>query len=73
MLPIKKCPTCGRGNLRSVRRDVDCDFLGQTYVAPAIEFHECPDCGEKLYDRQAMQKMESYRPQITKRARKRSA
>ena len=37
---------------------------GEKYVVPAVEFHECPDCGEKLYGRQAMHKLESFRPKM---------
>jgi len=69
MLKIKTCPTCGRRNVRQVTRGVECNFRGQVYTAPAIQFHECPDCGEKLYDRQAMQKMESCRPKGRRRRR----
>ena len=63
---LKTCPTCGQPHLRRVTRDVPCNFKGQPYTAPAITFHECPDCGERLYDRDAMRKMESFRPSATK-------
>jgi len=74
MLNIKTCPTCGHRNVRTVTRDVLCNFRGHAYTAPAIRFHECPDCGEKLYSQEAMRKMESYRPQLAAaRPRRKSA
>jgi len=62
MLQITRCPTCGSKRIRPVCRAVNRTFKGQTYRVPAVEFHECPDCGEKLYGREAMQKLESHRP-----------
>jgi ribosomal protein L37AE/L43A len=66
---IKICPTCARSHVRRVKRDVECNFRGLVFKARAIEFHECPDCGEKLYDREAMRKMESFRPKTRRKTR----
>lgn len=64
MLDIRTCPTCGSKRIKRVRRGVARTVGGEKYVVPGVEFHECPDCGEKLYGRQAMQKLESFRPKI---------
>ena len=64
MLDIRTCPTCGSKRIKRVRRGVTRCVLGEKYVVPAVEFHECPHCGEKLYGRQAMQKLELFRPKI---------
>jgi len=64
MLDIRTCPTCGSKRIKRVRRGVTRTAHGEKYVVPAVEFHECPDCGEKLYGRQAMQKLELFRPKI---------
>jgi YgiT-type zinc finger domain-containing protein len=69
MRNIKICPTCGHRHVHPVKRDVECNFRGVVYTARAIEFHECPDCGEKLYDREAMRKMESSRPKMRRKTR----
>jgi YgiT-type zinc finger domain-containing protein len=66
---LKTCPTCGRRNLRLVTRDVECNFRGHEYTTPGVQFHECPDCGEKLYDREAMRKMEAHRPKGRRKSR----
>jgi predicted RNA-binding Zn-ribbon protein involved in translation (DUF1610 family) len=31
-----------------------------------LEFHECPACGEKVYDREAMRAIEDKSPAFTK-------
>jgi len=62
MMKIATCPSCGSRKVRKVRRDLTREFRGQTYSVPDVEFHECPDCGEKIYDREAMQKIEAQSP-----------
>ncbi|MGC1377283.1 MAG: YgiT-type zinc finger protein [Anaerolineales bacterium] len=61
-LLIKTCPTCGSDQIRPVVRDVTRSYKGQTYTVPAMEFYECPNCGEKVYDRVSIQKIEAYSP-----------
>jgi len=36
------------------------------YKVPALEYHECPACGEKIYDRKALKKIEAHSPAFTK-------
>ncbi len=59
---IKTCPTCGSDKIKRVTRDLARTFKGQSYTVPMVEFYECPNCGEKVYDHDAMQKIESYSP-----------
>lgn len=66
MLAITTCPTCNSRRIRAVTRTLDREYRGVEYSVPKVRFHECPDCGEKLYDREAMQKIESYRPRFAK-------
>ena len=61
-LLIKTCPTCGNDQIQLVVRDVTRSYKGQTYTVPAMEFYECPNCGEKVYDRVSIQKIEAYSP-----------
>ena len=67
-MPIKitKCPTCGSGKIKKVRRDWKGSYRGQIYVVPALEFYDCPDCGEEVYDRDAMRKIEAHSPAYPK-------
>ncbi len=61
-LLIKTCPTCGSEKIKQVVRDVVRNYKGQSYTVPAVEFYECSNCGEKVYDREAMLKIEAYSP-----------
>lgn len=61
-LQIKTCPTCGGKRIHRVERDVTRKYKGQPYIVPALAFYDCPDCGEKVYDREAMMKIEAFSP-----------
>ncbi len=61
-LLIKTCPTCGSDTIELVVKDITRKYKGQTYTVPAIAFYECSNCGEKVYDRAAIQKIESHSP-----------
>ncbi len=56
---IKICPTCGGKKIKKVRRDLIGRFAERSYTVPSFESYECRDCGEKVYDRDAMYKIES--------------
>ena len=62
MKPIIRCPSCGSEKIRQVRRKWTGQYKGQQYTVDKLEFHECPDCGEKVYDREAMRKIEANSP-----------
>lgn len=66
VMTITLCPSCGGNKLKRVRRDFTAQFRGEAYTVPDLEFHECPDCGEKIYDRQAMRKVEACSPAFAK-------
>jgi len=67
MIEITICPSCGSDKIKKVRRNLVSQFQGHTYKVPSLKFHECPDCGERIYDRQAMQKIESFSPAFPKK------
>jgi YgiT-type zinc finger domain-containing protein len=67
-LHIKICPTCGSERIKRVVRDVTRKYKGQTYTIPKVELYDCPNCGEKVYDREAMLKIETYSPAYRKTA-----
>ena len=72
MLKPKHCPSCGSDRIKKVRRSWR--FQRKTYTVPNLEFHECVDCGEKVYDPQAMRRIEDASPAFAgKRLVKRSA
>ena len=55
MFKITTCPSCGSSKIRRIRGDSTREYDGISYVVPDLEYYECPDCGERLYDRDAMQ------------------
>lgn len=65
-LDIKTCPTCGSDKIQRVVCDVTRKYQGQTYIIPSLEFYDCSNCGEKVYDREAMLKIEAYSPAYRK-------
>ena len=62
MLNITICPSCGSKKIKMVRRDWTGKFKGKEYTVPNLEYYECPDCGEKVYTREAMRQIEAYSP-----------
>lgn len=63
---ITSCPSCGSAKIRKVQCDWSGEFQGQPYTVPSLEFYECRACGEKVYDRDAMRKIESHSPAYRK-------
>jgi YgiT-type zinc finger domain-containing protein len=66
MITITICPTCGSDKIKKVQRDWTDEFQGQSYTVPALEFWECPNCGERIYDREAMRRIEACSPAFAK-------
>jgi len=62
MLKITECPACGSDKIRRVRKNLRRESHGKAYVIPRLAFWECPACGERLFDRDAMRKIEAHRP-----------
>ena len=65
-LQIKTCPTCGSDKIKRVVRDLIRKYKGQAYIVPMVELYDCPNCGEKVYDHEAMLKIESHSPAYRK-------
>ena len=59
---IKTCPTCGSDKIQLAVKDVIRKYKGQTYTVPTVEVYECSNCGEKVYGKAAIQKIEAYSP-----------
>jgi YgiT-type zinc finger domain-containing protein len=59
-LKLTVCPNCGNKNLKKVRRTVTGTRQGKRYSAPQVEFYECPDCGERIYDPVAIRQVEGH-------------
>jgi YgiT-type zinc finger domain-containing protein len=70
---ITRCPTCGSARIERVQRDWTRDFQGKKYRIEALELHECPVCGEQVFDREAMRSIEARSPAFKSRRLKRTA
>ena len=73
MIKITICPNCDSDQIKKVRRNWTNKTQSKTYVVPNLEFYECPVCSEKVYDREAMQKIESYSPVFAKKQAEKTA
>ena len=73
MVKITICPTCGSDKIKKVRRNLRGTLKGKGYTVPDLEYYECPNCGERVYDRQAMQKIENYSPAYPRKQEKKTA
>ena len=51
-----------------MRRNWTAEFQRKTYTVPNLEFHECVDCGEKVYGPQAMRRIEAASPAFRQEA-----
>ena len=66
-LNITRCPTCDSARIRRVRKSLRRTCKSQAYVVPNLEFEKCPDCSERLFDHEAMRKIEAHSPAYAKR------
>ena len=69
MFQITICPSCGSNSLKKIRGNWTGKFQNQTYKVPRLESYECADCGEKIYDPQAMRKIEAHSPAFARKQR----
>ena len=73
MLKLSYCPTCGSDKIKAVKRDLKRAVRGVAYTVPALEFEECPACGEKVFYPEAMRKIQAYSPAYAQPDRKKKA
>ncbi len=66
MNTITKCPSCGSEKITKVRRKWSGEYKGQLYTVDNLEFYECPDCDERVYDPEAMRAIEANSPAFAK-------
>ena len=69
-LNITTCPSCDSNRIKRVRRNLTRKFKGQEYTVPNLEYYDCPDCGEKVYDRDAMREIQAHSPAFKRLSRK---
>lgn len=70
---LKACPTCGSKRITHVKRNLVRTYRGRHYVVPDLEFSECLNCNERLFDRDASRRIDECSPAFARRDRCRSA
>jgi YgiT-type zinc finger domain-containing protein len=73
MIKITICPICDSDKIKKVRRNWTSKTQNKKYTIPNLEYYECPDCGEKVYDREAMKRIEAHSPVFAKKQEKKAA
>jgi len=66
MIKITTCPSCSSKKIKKVRRNWTGQLEGKSYTVPNLEYYECPDCGERVYDPEAMRRIQEYSPAFEK-------
>jgi len=67
---IARCPTCGSDQIKKVCHDWAGIYKGQTYVVPELSFYECPVCGDRVFEREALDRIQALSPAFAKHPRK---
>jgi YgiT-type zinc finger domain-containing protein len=58
-MKVKTCPTCGSKRIERQTGDLNLTINGKTKTVRLVEMEICPKCGEKLFDHEAMRKIEA--------------
>jgi YgiT-type zinc finger domain-containing protein len=62
MVNITTCPSCGSTKIKKVCRKWTGNYKGRAYAVEKLEFYECPNCHEQVYDPEAMRAIEAESP-----------
>jgi YgiT-type zinc finger domain-containing protein len=65
-MEITCCPSCGSRKIMKVRGPVSHEFEGEIYTVAGVTYYQCPDCGERVYDGEAVDKMQAASPAYRK-------
>jgi len=61
-MDIKHCPSCGSSRIKKIRGSVSREFEGEIYTVSGVTYHECSGCGERVYERDAVRKIQAKSP-----------
>ena len=70
---VTACPSCGSTAIRATRRDWSGNFKGRRYVVKSLRYYQCPRCGEKVYNPEAMRRIQAASPAFSKNQRARKS
>ena len=56
---ISACPACWSTAIRAVQKDWSERYADKRYVVRNLRYFHCTQCGEKLYDPNAMRRIQA--------------
>jgi YgiT-type zinc finger domain-containing protein len=59
-IKLSSCPICGSKDFREVVEDVFFPAGGKNYKVPALKHYRCFNCGERIFDLEAGEKIDQY-------------
>ena len=62
MKPLRTCPICSSRRIHKVRRTFSQTIAGSEVRIPNVECYECPNCGQRIYDPAAADKILDVHP-----------
>ncbi|MCI0418022.1 MAG: type II toxin-antitoxin system MqsA family antitoxin [Acidobacteria bacterium] len=65
-MEVITCPSCGSEKIEKVRRNWQGKYQGKAYTVRELEFYKCPNCGESVYGREAIRRIEAESPAFRK-------
>ena len=63
---VSTCPSCGSTKIRAMRGKWSGSFKGKGYVVKDLRYFQCPRCGERVYDPEAMRRIQAVSPAFPK-------
>lgn len=72
-LHVSACPSCGSTTIRVVRGDWSGNYRGKGYVVKDLRYFHCSRCGEKVYDPEAMRRIQAASPAFARPHRSRKS
>jgi YgiT-type zinc finger domain-containing protein len=63
---LSACPSCRSTKIQAVTGEWSGSFQGKGYVVKDLRYFECPRCGEKVYDPEAMRRIQAVSPAFPK-------
>jgi YgiT-type zinc finger domain-containing protein len=70
---VTACPSCGSTAIRAAKRDWSGNYKGRRYVVRSLRYYQCPRCGEKVYNPEAMRRIQAASPAFSKNQRARKS
>lgn len=68
---LTRCPACGSEAVKAVTGTWRGTYQGRAYSVPNLRYFECSGCGEKIYDPEAVRRIQDASPAFSRVSRNR--